>query len=282
MNFEQQRKRAKDLLRAYRRNEPDAIRRVRRHHPRAAARAAGDLQLADAQRVVAREAGFPSWARMKHRAIPSLHAAVRAGASVTEALATAQLWELREALEIAVERDDRDTARILLAHGAWVDHAGRRWGRWGGALHAALLLGRDLAMLEVLLDGGASPAARDREGHTPLAVAVRVARDDAAAALRSRGARDDEVRDADRLLGACVRGERPVGTAAWRTGDHQHLCWAVRSGRVAAIPANSGRRARRRTSRTRRCSPRAGPDRRRSRPTCSTPAPGSARAATRA
>jgi ankyrin repeat protein len=233
MNFEQQRKRAKDLLRAYRRNEPDAIRRVRRHHPRAA----GDLQLADAQLVVAREAGFPSWARMKHRAIPSLHAAVRAGAPVTEALAAAQLWELREALEIAVERDDRDTARILLAHGAWVDHAGRRWGRWGGALHAALLLGRDLAMLEVLLDGGASLAARDREGHTPLAVAVRVARDDAAVAFRSRGARDDEVSDADRLLGACVGGERPAGTAAWRTSDHQHLCWAVRSGRVAAIPA---------------------------------------------
>ena len=235
MNFEQQRKRAKDLLRAYRRNEPDAIRRVRRHHPRA--RAAGDLQLADAQLVVAREAGFPSWARMKHRAIPSLHAAVRAGAPVTEALATAQLWELREALEIAVERDDRDTARILLAHGAWVDHAGRRWGRWGGALHAALLLGRDLAMLEVLLDGGASLAARDREGHTPLAIAVRVARDDAAAAFRSRGARDDEASDADRLLGACVRGERPAGRAAWRSGDHQHLCWAVRSGRVAALPA---------------------------------------------
>src|SRR5215468_4272224 len=233
MNFEQQRKRAKDLLRAYRRNEPDAIRRVRRHHPRAA----GDIQLADAQLVVAREAGFPSWARMKHRAIPSLHAAVRAGASVTEALATAQLWELREALEIAVERDDRETARILLAHGAWVNHAGRRWGRWGGALHAALLLGRDLAMLEVLLDGGASLAARDLEGHTPLAIAVRVARDDAAAAFRSRGARHDEVSDADRLLGACVRGERPAGTAAWRYGDHQHLCWAVRSGQIAAIPA---------------------------------------------
>ncbi len=236
MNFEQQRKRAKDLLRAYRRNEPEAIRRVRRYHPRAA-RAAGVIQLADAQLVVAREAGFPSWARMKHRAIPSLHAAVRAGAPVTEAFATAQRWELREALEIAIERDDRDTARILLAHGAWVDHAGRRWGRWGGALHAALLLGRDLAMLEVLLDGGASLAARDREGHTPLAIAVRVARDDAAAVFRSRGARDDEASDADRLLGACVRGERPAGSAAWRTGDHQHLCWAVRSGRVAALPA---------------------------------------------
>ncbi|HEX3761228.1 MAG TPA: hypothetical protein VHW23_21180, partial [Kofleriaceae bacterium] len=64
------------------------------------ASAAGEFRLADAQRVVAREAGFPSWARMKHRELPALHAAVRAGASpasVTRALETAQLWELREA-----------------------------------------------------------------------------------------------------------------------------------------------------------------------------------------
>src|SRR5215467_11034048 len=127
----------------------------------------------------------------------SLHEVVRAGAPVTEALKTAQRWELREALEIAVERDD--------------------------------------AMIEVLLDGGASLAARDMEGHTPLALAVRVARDDAAALFRSRGACDDEASDADRLLGACIRGGRPAGTAVWRHGDHQHLCWAVRSRHVAAI-----------------------------------------------
>jgi len=61
-------------------------------------------------------------------------------------------------------------------------------GRGGGALHAALWLGRDAAMLEVLLDGGASLAARDLAGHTPSRSAVRVARDDAAAVFRSRGA----------------------------------------------------------------------------------------------
>ena len=174
---------------------------------------------------------------MKHQQVPSLHVAVRAGASVHEALKTAQLWELREALEVAVERDDHETARILLAHGAWVDHAGRRWGRRGGAMHAALLLGRSVPMLEVLLDGGASIATRDIEGHTPLAIAVRVARDDAAALFRSRGAHDTEASDADRRIGACVRGERPTGTARWRRGDHQHLCWAVRTHHIAAIPA---------------------------------------------
>src|SRR5262249_24561362 len=127
--------------------------------------------------------------------------------------------------------------RALLAHGAQVDHAGRWWGRGGGALHAALLLGRDVAMLELILAGGASLAARDREGHTPLAIAVRVARDDAAALFRSRGAHDDDVADADRLLGACIRGEHPTGTARWHIGDHQHVCWAARSGHTAAIPA---------------------------------------------
>ena len=39
--------------------------------------------------------------------------------------------ERREALEVAGERADRDAVRALLAAGAWVDHAGRRWGsRW--------------------------------------------------------------------------------------------------------------------------------------------------------
>jgi ankyrin repeat protein len=234
MNLEQQRKRAKDLLRAYRRDEPEAIRRVRRHHPRAV----GDIRLADAQLVVAREAGFPSWARMKHGHVASsLHEAVRAGSPLTEALERAQLWELREALEIAVERDDRDAARLLLARGAWVDQAGRRWGRGGSALHAALLLGRDLAMIELLLDGGASLSVRDPQQHTPLAIAVRVARGDAEALFRSRGARDEEASDGDGRLGACLRGEHPAGTATWHRSDHQYLCWAVRSGHVAAISA---------------------------------------------
>ncbi|HEV8628763.1 MAG TPA: hypothetical protein VGV61_00500, partial [Thermoanaerobaculia bacterium] len=71
LNLEQQRKRAKDLLRAHRRRDPDAVARVHRHLPRAAGLlpvqvAALPLRLADAQLVVAREAGFPTWPRLKH------------------------------------------------------------------------------------------------------------------------------------------------------------------------------------------------------------------------
>src|SRR6185436_21071673 len=95
--------------------------------------------------------------------IEAVRAALEAGAA---------RWEAREALEVAVERNDATSASLLLAHGAWPDLAGRRWGRGGGCLHAALLLGRGVELLEVLVRGGASVAARDRDGRMPLAIAV--------------------------------------------------------------------------------------------------------------
>src|SRR5436190_3938780 len=104
MNLEQQRKRAKDLLRAHRRGEPDAIRRVRAMHPRAA----GAIQLADAQLVVAREAGFPSWPKLLHsvQEPPALDTVVEAGADAVRAALASKppTWMAREALEIAVAR----------------------------------------------------------------------------------------------------------------------------------------------------------------------------------
>jgi len=235
LDLEQQKKRAKELLRAYQRGDAAALARVQKRGP---------IKLADAQLVIAREAGFPTWPRMKrdialargNDAPGRLERAVRARdvEAVREGLGgRVQLWEAREALEVAVENDDREIARMLLAHGAWPDHAGRRWGRHGGCLHAALLLDRPLGLIEVLLAGGASPRAKDRDGRTPLAIAVRVARGDAQALLG-----DFEVTAIDRALGACVGGERPArpdGTL--RRSDHQHVCWAVRRGKHAALPA---------------------------------------------
>lgn len=255
LNLEQQRKRAKDLLRAFRRGDADAVDRVHRHLPRAAGLLAAQvralpLQLADAQLVVAREAGFPTWPRLKDHVeqapagdrVPAIQAAVAAGDvdAVRAALAARPpLWETREALEHAVERDDRESARLLLAYGAPADRAGRRWGRWGGCLHSALLLGRDLEMVEVLLDAGASVEARDTDGRTPLEIAVRTANTAAAELLRRRGATERGVSEVDRLLGACIAGEtptRPPGSRL-RRSDHQHVCWAVRSGHHEAVPA---------------------------------------------
>jgi ankyrin repeat protein len=61
LNLEQQRKRAKDLLRAHRNNHIDAAVRVARHLPRLDS----PLALSQAQFVVAREAGFASWPSLK-------------------------------------------------------------------------------------------------------------------------------------------------------------------------------------------------------------------------
>ena len=61
MNLEQLRKRAKDLVRDERAGDSDALARFAAHHPHAT----GPRKLADAQLVVAREQGFPSWPRLK-------------------------------------------------------------------------------------------------------------------------------------------------------------------------------------------------------------------------
>lgn len=63
IDIDQHRKRAKDLLKALRRGEPAALARLARHHPAAARQPAP--RLADAQLVVAREAGFASWPRLR-------------------------------------------------------------------------------------------------------------------------------------------------------------------------------------------------------------------------
>src|SRR5262245_2909200 len=139
VNLEQQRKRAKELLAAHRSGDEQAVVRIQRNPPRAGGLALEQirgmaLKLADAQLVVAREAGFPTWPRMKHATAAAalddppgpLELAVRAGAidAVRAALAGEPArWEAREALEVAVERDDAETARLLLAYGAWPDHA---------------------------------------------------------------------------------------------------------------------------------------------------------------
>jgi hypothetical protein len=58
-SLEQLRKQAKDLLRAHRAGDPQAVARVAAHEP------GEPLKLTGAQHVVAREHGFPSWARLK-------------------------------------------------------------------------------------------------------------------------------------------------------------------------------------------------------------------------
>jgi ankyrin repeat protein len=79
-SLEFDRKQARALLEAARRADPDAMARLRAHHPRFGARCGArflahfrspdaripDVALHDAQLVIAREYGFPSWPRWKH------------------------------------------------------------------------------------------------------------------------------------------------------------------------------------------------------------------------
>jgi ankyrin repeat protein len=62
-SLEQLRKRAKELLRAHRAGELDARARIAAHHPHPDD--GGRLKLSDAQLVIAREHGFPSWPRLR-------------------------------------------------------------------------------------------------------------------------------------------------------------------------------------------------------------------------
>ena len=63
LNLEHQRKRARALLKRARAQDPDALRRL--DSARSRPMASNSLSLHDAQRVVARENGFATWARLK-------------------------------------------------------------------------------------------------------------------------------------------------------------------------------------------------------------------------
>jgi hypothetical protein len=68
LNLEQQKKRAKELLKAMRAGDPSAQARMRERHPHGARLDPSAVQLADAQAVISREAGFASWPRLKAHA----------------------------------------------------------------------------------------------------------------------------------------------------------------------------------------------------------------------
>lgn len=62
-NLEQQKKQARELLKAVRARDPEALRRFREHHPRFQPGAVFSLH--DAQLVLAHEYGFASWPKLK-------------------------------------------------------------------------------------------------------------------------------------------------------------------------------------------------------------------------
>jgi len=78
VNLEQQKKEARELLRAIRAGSADALTRLRNQHLRwvrvSDTTAQREVALPDAQFVIAREQGFASWTKLKAYAEPSPHA----------------------------------------------------------------------------------------------------------------------------------------------------------------------------------------------------------------
>jgi hypothetical protein len=126
-NLEQLRHQAKDLLRAIRRGDPDAVTDFSEHHPQP--RDAASCQLADAQLVLARSYGLPSWPRL-----------------VTACHMTDAIW-----------RGDVEGVRSLVLRDPNLLHEDARGvkSNWGPPLSYAANLGRD-AIIEMLRGLGAS------------------------------------------------------------------------------------------------------------------------------
>ncbi|MEM7022250.1 MAG: DUF1835 domain-containing protein [Pseudomonadota bacterium] len=85
LDLDRLKKEAKTLCRALRSGERDALERLRRHHPKYGSRALD--KLADAQLVIARELGLPSWPLLKTRidAIDRARDAIRSRAAPPDA-----------------------------------------------------------------------------------------------------------------------------------------------------------------------------------------------------
>ncbi|MEO0961852.1 MAG: DUF1835 domain-containing protein, partial [Pseudomonadota bacterium] len=65
LNLEQQKRRAKDLLKSARASDAQALARCRKHLPENLINTPDTLRLADAQLAIARENGFSSWPKLK-------------------------------------------------------------------------------------------------------------------------------------------------------------------------------------------------------------------------
>jgi methyltransferase (TIGR00027 family) len=124
LNLEHQRKRARALLKAVRAEDPDALRRFASSRSRATTASA--VSLHDAQRVVARENGFTSWARLKSH--------IRSETLRHPHMLAALLGAAHRALETERPRPlFRDAfARALAGQVGWSALAASRHTRWPG------------------------------------------------------------------------------------------------------------------------------------------------------
>jgi ankyrin repeat protein len=143
------RKQAKQWLKALKAGDAGARERFNRAHPKPP----GDPGLRDVQHALARESGFPTWARLK--------AALVEREQSSEASSTSPLASL---LEVA-DRGDLDRLRQALdAHPELIDERGELPGHTGKrtALHFGV---GHASVVRLLLERGANPNIRDDGDH---------------------------------------------------------------------------------------------------------------------
>jgi hypothetical protein len=136
-NLEHLKNQAKALLRAYRGNDPQAVASFRTIFP-----AGAKPTLADAQRLIARQYGFASWAKLKAHLSASPHA------------------DPLELAKLALKNDDADSLRLLLsAHPRLRQMIDEPIGPFDSPAITCVCT-RD--MLDVLLEAGANIDAKSR------------------------------------------------------------------------------------------------------------------------
>jgi len=148
-SLEQLRKQAKELLKGYRADDPSSLARFQSHLPRAISEKI--VALADAQLVLAREYGFPSWAKLKHH-VESL----QRPADFDEPLWGRDTWPFLA----AVYRGDEGAVRQMLARDPLLATAEYAYLQ---PLHYGVRGGR-IGMVRLLLDAGADPLAEGWSG----------------------------------------------------------------------------------------------------------------------
>ena len=116
-------------------------------------------------------------------------------------------WHVCHALPHALRHNDLALVRLLLDHGGDPNWHMGAWGFKGNCLHEAVVLGNDLAIVEALLAHGGQANHQDRDGRTPLALAVALLRDEMATLLRQHDADEAQVRPVDRWVAACFEGD---------------------------------------------------------------------------
>jgi hypothetical protein len=102
------------------------------------------------------------------------------------------------AIARALDYDRPETLELLLAQGGTAPE--RHW------LHHALLRGRSLAHMRVLVAAGADLTAQNRSGASVLCFAERLGRVDVAALLRAHGV-SEEASAEESFIAACARGD---------------------------------------------------------------------------